>query len=80
MPALEPGCCSLRRDAVAPAKKVCERDQRDRLDQPRHVKESSFSFSEFVLWCGHPASLGGALRAIVTTREAGSDGRDQAAA
>jgi len=35
------------------------------------AKNISFFFSETMLLCGHPASLRGALRAIVTTREAG---------
>ena len=35
------------------------------------VKNISFFFSETVLLCRHPASLRGALRAIVTTRGAG---------
>jgi hypothetical protein len=35
------------------------------------AKNISFFFSEIVIVCRHPASLRGALRAIVTTRGAG---------
>ena len=43
-----------------------------------NTKNFSLRISEIVLYCRHPASLGGALRAIVTTRGAGSDGREAA--
>ncbi|MFC5326518.1 hypothetical protein [Bradyrhizobium oligotrophicum] len=39
------------------------------------VKKLSCYFSETMIIFAHPASTRGALRAIVTTREAGSDGR-----
>jgi len=39
-------------------------------------KYSCFVLSEYVIDYRHPASSRGALRAIVTTREAGSDGRE----
>jgi hypothetical protein len=38
---------------------------------------SSFVFSKIVLWWRIPPHCEGALRAIVTTREAGSDGRER---
>jgi hypothetical protein len=44
--------------------------------QPSGEKYSYFVFTEIVFVYAHPASARGALRAIVTTREAGCGGRD----
>jgi hypothetical protein len=57
---------SLRRN-----KKFTSDFNESRPVQPSGKKYLCFVFSEFVVICPHPASSRGALRAIVTTREAG---------
>ena len=42
------------------------------------IKISIYDLQKSCSIIGHPVSLGGAVRAIVTTREAGSDGREAA--
>jgi hypothetical protein len=57
----------------SPARKNYFREplQSDQRIVPVARKYFTFVFSEIVVGCRHPASTGGALRAIVTTREAG---------
>ncbi|WP_407154476.1 hypothetical protein [Bradyrhizobium sp. STM 3557] len=60
-----------RRKSPARKNYFRERHQSDRRRAAVRRKYFSFVFSEIVVGCIHPASMRGALRAIVTTREAG---------
>ena len=70
--------CDLAERTCPPQRKSTARKKYFR--EPHHPdqrvvavarKNFSFVFSEIMFDCGHPASMRGALRAIVTTREAG---------